>query len=265
MPAADALTTASRCLLAHRGDPWPLAQPFPFWSDGAALWLIAPSATATPFLEEPACAAWVAAPDAGEDGEGVRVDGTARVFGSHDPVALVLHSATLSAVLAALAVRRAGAVVAGARSRARGSFSPLPLGWAIVKVVIDRVRRGRLPRSHGGIAPPLPSVVPAEVRRAVGGRRDVVVAVQDGDGVEIGPARLSAGFALDTGAVWDPPAGAASLVVEAPGTAESAGVRLSGTLTDEGRLEVHHAAWWHPATSGEADVPAQPRGVVLPD
>lgn len=264
MPAADALTTAATCVLVQRGERWPAAVPTAFWSDGAALWAITPAATAAPLRDEPACTAWVPAPEPSADGEGVRVDGTARVFGPHDPVALVLHGATLSAVLAALAVKRAGAVVASARSRARGSFASLPVGWSIVKVAIERLRRGWLPRARGGIAPPLPPVVPAEVRRAVGGRRDVVVAVQGGDGLEVGPARLGSGWSLDSGMAWDPPAGPATVVVEAE-AAEGTGVRLSGVLTEEGRLEARHAAWWRPGSSGEAAVAERRSGVVLPD
>lgn len=268
--AADALADGDRCVLAAAGSRTPVLTPTVFWSDGASVWMTAPggSAGVTALRERPDCALWIPLPESqgGRGGRGAVVHGRARIFGPEDPVGLAFHGVTISAAMAALAVKQAGAVIGYARDAAR-AVPRLALRLQVVlRVAVERSRMEARPASAPGVAPALPVVVPADVRRALAGERRVVVAAQRHEGLVMFPALWSAGFALEP-----PPApdelGPAAVAVDTPPRrrpTEAVGLVLSGTLTERGALEAAEGTWWRGFESASAPVPAA-AGVTLPD
>jgi hypothetical protein len=118
-----------------------------------------------------------------------------------------------------------------------------------------------------GVAPPLPAVVPADVRRALAGRRAVLVA-HGTHRPHLVPATWGEGLTLlgPNGRALDlagPVAVTVDTGAERPG--EARGLTLQGTLAG-GRLTAGRATWWRGLRLESADVPPTPaRGVVLPE
>lgn len=276
--AEDALERGTRCLLvaagpgrpgagparpgarAHSDARPPVVAPVAFWFDGANLWCTVPAdGPAVAALDrDPACSAHVPPLEAG--GVGAVVTGQARVFSLRDPRGLLLHAPTLLTALAALGVgsagRVAGRVTAGLRSPSRA----LPEGRVAVRVRVEGVRGVRALTPPPGIAPPLPPVVPPDVRRLVAGARQVLVAAAVADGLSLQPAVWGAGLALTPppGAAL-PAAGAATVVVQGD---SDAGIALEGVLAG-GRLRPERAHWWSARSHGAAEVDADGTGGAL--
>lgn len=267
MTATDeVLRDASRCVLAVSGEDGPLLAPMAFWSDGAALWMATAPATALvgPLPRRQRCEVYVPPPADGD--VGVIVAGEARVHGFDDPVGLLLHSLPLSAAMGALALRNLPALGASARKPSRW----LPRNRVALRVGIDARRVVPLPEAGHGVAPALPDVVPADVRRAVSGCRQVVLATGTGDDLRVRPAIWGAGFELDLAPGADLGAGTpATVAVDADlheSPANARGLAVSGRLSSDLKLVPERATWWHGFDVEVAAVPARPAGgVVLPE
>jgi len=273
MSVRDALERATRGLLAVRGQRAPVIVPVRFWYDGASAWIstAADTPAVTGLLRETACVLWVPAVDL-EDG-GVVARGRARVYSLRDPRGLLLHAPTITAVMSVLALRSASTVVGQARDAARVPTRLLPTGRVVVRVSLGEVHEAVPPPVGPGVAPALPNVVPADVRRAVAGQRHVVVAARDGDDLVVLPATWSGRFALtlpESTAL--PVAVPAAAALDTGGTrpSEGLGLALSGTLAPGGTLQPERVAWWHGLSLATAELPPErvPRAfgaVVLPD
>jgi hypothetical protein len=233
------LENATRCLLALEIAGRVKVVPLPCWSDGDSLWTALRGAG-------PVVGALRAAQSFAVSAADVLARGSVRIFSPEDPVGLLLHGPVVSMAMSALALRHPGEL--------RHAFALLPVRIALDDPWIP----GPLPVGPG-IAPALPAVVPADIRRRLSGQRQVLVVTRDAGGVEFFPAAWGAGFALDGAAA---PGTELTAVV----TDDDAGVALSGELTAAGALHPVHAIWWSGGRSGEAPLPAAPRGaVVLPD
>ena len=270
----EVLEGARRCVLALPSRSGPLLSPMAFWFDGAAVWLsTSEDAVKTRLLaREPACTVYVPAPDG--DG-GVAARGLARVHSLDDPVGLALHAPTVSAAMTALAVKELGAIGHYLRDLPVIPRSWLPQRRVAVRVVLSAPARLEAPTPGPGVAPALPSVVPADIRRAVAGRRAVVAAAGRRD-VEVAPAVGSAGGALDVAAPGGRDEGGGPF--EADGTplavvvdddggrpSEVRGLALRGTVR-AGALAPERVTWWRGFEAHTAEVPAPDDDVLtLPD
>ena len=264
----EVLRGAERCLLVTGGSEGPGLTPGVFWSDGHALWLLSTEQKAERDVlrAEPECGVYV--PPHQPGGSAVLVDGRARVYTADEPLALALHGPVISTALAALAATRAGTMLGSRRG-----LSPLPMVGGLATRVVTRVAVERTtlvdpPTVTSGVAPPLPTVVPADVRRTLAGRRAVVAAVQD-DRLRFGPGIWSTGYAFETVPdVLGPSRRRAALCVDSDETDRLAGpvtLTLQGQAA-EGRLEPLRATWWRGGVTGRAEVtPEAPGGVELPD
>jgi hypothetical protein len=234
------LDRATRCLLAIATDEQVQVVPVPCWSDGEALWTALPGSD--PILGPLRAGGF--AVSAGR----LIARGTVRVFGPHDPLGLLVHGPVISMAMAALVLRhpaelRRAVQLQPVRITLDGTWAPLP------------------PPVPPGIAPALPALVPAEIRRRLSGTREVLVAAPVEEGVELVPAVVGAGFALD-GLHPLPPGTPAALVV----ADHAVGVALAGELDGGGALHADHATWWSGDRTDAAPLPAAPRGgVELPD
>lgn len=254
------LTEATRCLVAvHTAQDGPQLVSLPCWSDGEALWLAPPGShpVVDALRHAPDCAVWI-----GGGGGGVAATGLARVFGAGDPIGLLAHGPVIALALAALALHHPG--------EAMRAWLPPHLSIA-VRLALRELRTVDPSPSPGrGIAPALPAVVPADVRRRLSGLRDVVVASEGAAGLRVGHATWSAGFVL---AGDLPTAPGAAIVVAVEAGARQGGVRqgavgvaLSGELDARGALRPVRASWWRGPHSGTAPLSSQPPGAVtLPD
>lgn len=288
---ADALADGDRCVLAIRGDRAPVVTPTVFWSDGDAVWMTAAagSAEVAALRARPGCALWIPAPgrrDGFEPGgrdeqdgrdagvgqgptpadRGAVVHGHARVFGAGDPVGLTLHGVSISAAMAALAVKQAGAVLGYARDAARALPRLALRRQVVVRVAIERSWMEARPSSAPGVAPALPAVVPADVRRALAGERRVVLALQGPEDLAVVPALWSSGFALEPSPARHG-TGSAAVAVDTPPRrrpTEAVGLVLSGTVTARGTLDATTATWWRGFEVDSAPIPSV-SGVTLPD
>jgi hypothetical protein len=274
-----------RCLLGFATPTGPLLAPTAYWSDGEHLWMSAAgsSVKARRLREHPECVVYVPACD-GQPGAVAR--GDVRVFRAGDPVGLLFHGAAITGAMAALAVSNVSSMLGYAQDAAS-----IPARWAppnrvVLRLRLDDVAAVPQPVAPPGVAPPLPAVVPSDVRRALAGKRRITLAVEqrsqrreggdDGRRISIGvvPAGWGAGFRLAL------PAG----VSLAPGTRVAAvldddaegrptgvvGLALRGTVGEGGRLRPERATWWRGFRLHTADVTPQPTsggssGVVLPD
>lgn len=270
MDALEVLDRRRRCLLAFRGAAGPLVVPAPCWSDGAHLWLtVATGLLAGGDLPgRGRCALLAAGREAGpEEAPAVAASGDARVFGLADPVGLVLHGPALAGALAALGVTSASSVAGYVQETAR-----LPLRVALRDRLVVRVRLDELdlleaPPQAPGVAPALPPAVPADVRRALGGRRRVAVAVQE-PLLEVLPGVLGSGFALTPPPGRSLPAGVRAVVVLEAAAPMEVGLALRGRLDARGALVPERATWWDGGRASSAEVastPAAGSGIVLPD
>ncbi|MGH8901747.1 MAG: hypothetical protein ACRDYA_08690 [Egibacteraceae bacterium] len=230
----------------------------PCWSDGEALWLAPPGShpVVDALRRAPDCAVWI-----GGSGGGVAATGLARVFGAGDPIGLFAHGPVIVLALAALAVHHPREAIR--------AWLPPHLSIA-VRLALRELRTVAPSSSPGpGIAPALPAVVPADVRRRLSGLRDVVVAGEGAAGLHIGHATWSAGFVLD-GSLPAAPGASVAVAVEAgahQGVHQGAvGVALSGELDARGALRPVQASWWSGPHSGTAPLSRPSRGAVtLPD
>jgi hypothetical protein len=275
--ANAALLARSRCLVALPGPPGqpPRVVPAPSWFDGAAVWLAAPydDELTTALRRDAACAVVLPVLPGGEgaDGRVTVAVGRGRVYSPEDPVGLVLHAPAMLAAGVALALRHSAGLP---RWVARAARDPERLGRlgqldrVVARVALDRVRTLDPPAAPPGIAPALPTVVPAEIRRALSGIRQVVAITHEDASLTVTPAAWSVGYALAlppsvrlTPGV--PLTVAAEVPSETPGPV--AGLALSGTVGAGPALLPRTVAWWTDGTRGTAQVPAPRGAVTLPD
>jgi hypothetical protein len=174
------------------------------------------------------------------------------VFHAGDPLGLLTHFPVIALALAGLAIHHSREIVR--------PWLPLRLPLA-VRLALRDLRAAEPPPSSPGIAPALPEVVPADIRRSLSGLRDVVVAGRSAAGLNLEHARWSAGYVL-AGDLPALPGHSIAVAVEASG----AGVALSGELDARGALQPAQVSWWSSTCSGSAPVSPPPRGAVtLPD
>lgn len=242
------LASAARCLLAYDSLEGPQLVPLACWSDGDALWMTPPSSA--PVVEAlrrvPECAVGI------QNGTGLVATGIARVYASNDLLGLLVHGPIIAVAVTALAVRHPREV----------AQSWLQIRQPVaVRVAIDEVQHAQGPPLPPGIAPALPEVIPAEVRRRTCGVRRVVVASDGPRGLHIWPASWVAGFVL-SGDLPVKPDAPVAVAVEGGG----ASVVLSGRLDARRTLRPARASWWDGARSGSAALSPTPRGGLrLPD
>jgi hypothetical protein len=265
----DILDAGRRCLLAFSGASGPVLTPMAYWSDDAHLWMSTSASTvkARHLREDGTCAVWVPGPG----GTGVSARGTARVFSAADPVGLVLHGPAIAAAMTALAASNVAAIGGYVQDATRVPVRFLPHNRVVVRVRLRDVRTVAEPAPPPGVAPPLPTVVPPDVRRALAGLRRVVVAVDEPD-LRVLPAAWGSGFALTLPEDERLPEGLRAAVVadvdpEGRPTAVF-GASLRGRIDDSGALRPERATWWEGFDVTSADVPAPvpgASGIVLPD
>lgn len=273
--AADPVVAAgTRCWLALSGARGPLLTPMAYWSDGDAVWLYTPrrSVKARVLAREPSCAVYVPGPDGG----GALLRGRARIHSPTSPRSVVFHGATAATAMAVLAARNVGNVVGYVQDGPRIPAPFLPPGRVVVRIGVDKAEMIGPPRAEPGIAPPLPTAVPADVRRALAGRRDVVVACGPVGAVAVVPAVWgpdAAGFALSlpVGRALASGARAAAALDVDPGGRPSAvtGLSVSGVFVD-GRLRADRATWWRGFGAESVDLPPSRAGrpfgaITIPD
>lgn len=259
------LDESARCLLAFPGARGPLLAPMAHWFDGRALWMTtaSDSVKARRLSVNGACAVWLAG-DAGA----LVARGQARLYSLSDPLRLLLHVGPISGALTALAFRNAATLFGYARDAVLVPARWRPHNRVVLRVALEDVEAMTLPDPGPGLAPGLPTSVPADVRRAIAGKRRVVVATGTGRPT-LAPAVWSAGFSLDGGPHRTLPEQApAAVAVDADAEASPLGVRgmvLHGTIRN-GRLEPERATWWRGFHLETVDLPAASvPGVVLPD
>ncbi|MFO8074789.1 MAG: pyridoxamine 5'-phosphate oxidase family protein [Egibacteraceae bacterium] len=269
----EVLEGARRCVLALPSRSGPLLSPMAFWFDGAALWLSTSeeAVKARRLAREPACAVYVPA----RDGGGVAARGLARVHSLDDPVGLALHAPTVSAAMTALAVKELGAIGHYLRDLPAVPRTWRPRRRVALRVALSDPVRLAAPTPGPGVAPGLPAVVPADVRRAVAGRRRVVAAAGQAD-VALAPAVWSAGFALDVATPEGGGEGTSPFAVEGTPLAvvvdddggrpsQVRGLALRGTLRG-GALAPERVTWWRGFEAETAEVPSPDDDVLtLPD
>jgi hypothetical protein len=264
----DPLTSAARGVLVTRTADDLAATPVAVWYDGAGVWMAAVPSPATDSLRNGGEAAvWVRSVQPGAPG--VAVWGRCRVFGLHDPVGLVTHAGPLSAALAALAARTPDVVV-GYVEDAVGLPPRLPRNRVVLRLRVTRLRGVDEPEPGPGIAPPLPAVVPSDVRRQVSGERCVVAAAASGRDVDLAPGVWDANLRLTDGEgrVVGPADVALVIVETASGVrgGRMVGLALAGRLDGHGMLHPQRASWWDGLRQGSAEIPAPtPGGVDLPE
>lgn len=278
--ADDALARATRCLLVATGPGRPgrppVAAPAATWWDGAGVWCTLPAdgLEVAALRRDPRCV--VVAPPPHEEGVGAVATATARLYSPRDPLRLALHAPPVLAALGALGAANVTRLAGAAAGAWRDPSRLLPEGRVTVRAVVETVTATRQLTPGPGIAPALPTVVPPEVRRLLAGRRRVVVAVADADGLRVLPAVWGAGFTLVGPAGIGLPDGTPATVV-ADGDDE-AGLVLEGRVdapagASWARLVPSRALWWHDARRGAAELPAPVdlggragrSGIVLPD
>ena len=273
-------------MLVYRAGDGPAITPVACWSDGTALWLTVSrhGAEIAALRGDPRCALWIAPPrhrpgDAGGRDDaagdagvaGVVVDGTARVFDVSDPVRLALHAPVIAAALAALALTHRAELAGHVRDLPRASGAWMAQHRALVRVRIDRARSRMVPGQVTGVGPVLPTELPAAVRRALTGIRQVTLATERGDALVVQPAVWSAGFQLAVGTTVHPGADTPACIAidHEPDDRQSEGARLMLRGTVDGGLRFHpdRATWWRGLASDSTTLraPATTSGIVLPD
>lgn len=268
---SQVLAAGRRCMLAVSGRQGPVLSPMAYWSDGRALWLSAPgdSVKSEVLRRDDHAAVFVAGAD--PDTPGAVAIGRARVFSLGDPFGLALHAPALAGAVAALALRNADAIAGYLADAARVPARFLPTGRVVLRLVPDRVDPAPVPVLGTGIAPALPPVVPAEVRRTLAGLRRVVVATDRG-GLALAPAVWGPGMTLIVSEGVQLPVGAPAAVAldaqpdQRPTSA--AGLSLSGTLTAGPALRPERLTWWQGFTLRTVEGPfasAAAGGAALPD
>jgi hypothetical protein len=269
---SDALTLLDRrrrCLLAFHGRSGPLVAPMAYWSDGEHLWMSTSGSTikADRLDGDGRCAVYVP----GGDGSGVCAQGTARVFGAGDPLGLALHWPAIAGAMTALAASNASSIAGYVQDAAKVPTRFLPQNRVVLRVRLEELALVAEPHKPPGVAPALPTVVPSDVRRILGGVRRVVVAV-DQPRLEVLPAVWGAGYALTPPAARSfVPGARAAAVIDADGEGrptEVVGLSLRGSISARGALQPTRVTWWEGFAMTTADVPppaAAGGGIVLPD
>lgn len=258
---------SSRCVLGFAGRRGPLIAPMAFWFDGASLWMSTPAASvkARALRRRPQCGVYVPSPG---DGAGVVARGTARVFGLHDPVGLIVHGGVISAAMAALAARNTGTILGYVQDARHVPARFRPRNRVVVRVALDDLRPVPPPPPAIGIAPALPLVVSPAVRRALAGQRLVSLAsAAPGGEVTVRPATWGGGFALQLPPGEPAVAGqAAAYLGTDPGNRPTAvmGLSLIGEVED-GRLHARRATWWEGFALTTVDLPSAAATLTLPD
>lgn len=262
------LDDAKRMVLAWAADPHPLLAPMAFWSDGRHLWASTSgsSGKVRAFERDPACTAWV---PGGAGRPGLSVTGHVRVFRPTDVVAMATHGPTLAAAQTALSVKNYASVAGYAVDAARVPSRWLPQSRVMLRITMTQRQPVSPPALGPGIAPALPTEVPADIRRVLSGQRQVTVGWTGPTGVGLAPAVWGPGMTLDLPDGMAPPSGAAVNVVadHDPGfrPTEVAGLSLRGTWDGRAVVAVK-VRWWHGFDQGGA--PVEPRTtdpVVIPD
>lgn len=268
MSAEDVLDARRRCLLAFAGARGPIVAPMAYWSDGAHLWMTTSSSTVKTdrLRRDGTCAVYVPGPD----GVGVSATGSARIFRASDPLGLVLHGPSITAAMTALAASNVSSIGGYVQDAARVPLRFLPHNRVVVRLRLDDVDTVPEPERPPGVAPALPTVVPADIRRVLSGQRRIVLAV-DTPQLRVLPAVWGAGFSLrlPEGAALPEGACAAAVVDADPQGRPTAvtGLSLRGPITG-GALRPERATWWEGFELASADVPAPAAGrsgIVLPD
>jgi hypothetical protein len=272
MPSTETiLANAEHCLLAHRTPVGPVMTPLACWSDGGGLWLVTSRQTldVEALHRDPRCAVWIQPPPGAD--AGIAIDGSARSYDTSDPVRLALHAPTVSAALAALALRHRSAIAGFVRDLPRTSRALTPQHPVLLRVRIDRARSRMVPQHVTGVGPVLPTEVPSAVRRALTGVRHVALTLLRGDALVVHPAVWSAGFQLDVGAGLVPPADTPACVAVdrhvAGRPAARAGLLLQGTVDSGFHFRPSRATWWDGLAVGRATLrePTAASGIVLPE
>lgn len=262
---ARTLDAAPRLVLATVRLGPPALVTLPFWWDTEHLWTTAAVDDVDVAGMAAGAAAFVPAPDG--SGDGVAFTGDVRVYGLADPVPLVAHGLVVSAAMAALALKNPAAWRALARQVLREPGRALPPQRVVLRLAVEAPRVLSAPALGPGIAPALPPVVPAAVRRLAGGQRRVLLAVRDGAGPAVlAPAVWGAGFTLAVADGVEVPDGApaAVLVEEDPSSpTAAAGLVVTGDVQGR-RLVTQRAAWWQGMERGSAAIPPAPT-LVLPE
>lgn len=262
---ARTLDLAPRLVLATVGLGPPALAVLPFWWDTEHLWTTAAADEVDVAGLSAGAAAFVPAPDG--SGDGVAFTGEVRVYGLADPVPLLAHGLVVAAAMAALALKNPAALRAFARRAVRGPGRALPPQRVVLRLAVEAPRLLSAPALGPGIAPALPPVVPAAVRRLAGGQRRVLLAVRDGAGPAVlAAAAWGAGFTLAVADEVTLPDGAAAavLVEEDPlSPTAAAGLVVTGHL-EGGRLVTQRAAWWQGTERGGGAILPAPT-LVLPE
>ncbi len=267
--ALGLLDARRRCLLAFHGETGPILAPMAYWSDGEHLWMSTSGSTlkVDRLRQDVGCALYVP----GVDGAGVCAQGTVRIFSAADPLGLVLHGPAIAGAMTALAASNASSIAGYVQDVAKVPLRFMPQNRVVLRVRLTEIAVVEEPEKGPGIAPALPTVVPSDVRRILGGERHVVVAV-DTPRLEVLPAVWGAGFALTApaGRTFVPGARAA-VAIDDDGEGrptEVIGLSMRGTISSTGVLEATRVTWWEGFELTTADVPARAAaggGIVLPD
>lgn len=268
--ADDLLCRASRCFLGVARSGRPEVAPTACWYDGDALWMSAVAASLPALVSAPEHAAVAYVPPADLQEPGVVVGGRARVYSLRDPLRLALHSATISAAMAALAAHNAGAVLGAVGHAARGPHRWWPQERVVVRLVVERRTAVDPPDVDGGVAPALPTVVPSDVRRALAGLRRLALVSGGDESLRVTPAVWGAGYSLRTPPTSRPVPGTPVVATVDPGERQglgwSVGLVLHGEVDANGRLVPQRATSWSGDRRQSAAV-SRPAGggVVMPD
>jgi hypothetical protein len=263
--ATDLLDATPRCLIACAGPHGPLLLPAAHWYDGEELWTTtaADSLLVGALRRAPACTVCVPSGDVV-----LTAPADTRVFAADQPVRLAVHAGPIAGALAVLAARHAGLLLGHTREAVLTPARWLPRARAVIRLRVRAPLVRARPEPGPGLAPPLPAVVPPDIRRALAGERRVLVAHGPG-APELTPAVWDATYGLATSLgrpVLRPgPVAVAAEAVAEPRPEEQRGLVLHGHI-DGGRLVAARATWWRGfAVDGGAVPPARARGVVLPD
>lgn len=246
MDADAILDQSSRCLLAVRGRRQPVVWPMPQWFDGSAVWMTAPAdvGQVAALRRDPACA--VAVPPAADDHPGVAATGQARVFTPAEPLRFALHAPAISAAMSALAVRHTSDLWHYASHPSR-LVAQWPHQRVVLRVALDTLDLVEPPAVGPGVSPPLPTVVPTDVRRRLGGRR-AVLALWDQPPLRLAAAGWTAGLALTFAPRGPRPRSGDRVAValeDQTGTPHTAvGAVVHGELGDDHALTADRVTWW---------------------
>lgn len=238
------------------------------WFDGDALWMAAraESAEVTALRDHPECVV-VLAP--AEGAPGMAADGHARVFTAASPVRFALHGPAIATALSALAVRNVGTLVTLASQAAAAPARWAPQHHVVLRIALADVRSADVPPTPAAVGPPLPTALPADVRRRLSGTR-IVMVVWDEPPLRVVPASWGPDLQLFFEHHRPRPAPgqrvAALLDADADKPAEGVGAALHGHVSADGTLQPDRATWWRGLDAHTADVaPPSSAGIVMPD